>query len=260
MTANLRRLYAVTALLALLLVACGGGDGGSGSGATTTAPGSTEATGATGASADQDDLARARAAAITVGDLPDGWRMVAETEDTPDFGAGDEDDMAALRESCPELENDMEVLLEAVGDPADVSRSFVVGTGTPTLESSPAVFADEQDAAQAFELMLSDVLVECLGTTFRQGMIDRQDATVGEVDITRIEIAPGDADTAGGLRLLLPMTIQGQDLMAEFDIAVIRAGAIVHSLMGFGIQGAGAFSDFGAVTDLAIERTTSAAS
>lgn len=260
MTANLRRFYAVTALLALLLVACGGGDGGSGSGATTTAPGSPEATVTTGPPADEDDLARARAAAISVGDLPDGWRMVAETEDTPDFGAGDEDDMATLRESCPELKRDMDALLEAVGDPADVSRSFVIGTGTPTLESSPAVFADDEGAAQAFELMVGDVLVECLGTTFRQGMIDRQDATVGDVDITRIEIEPGDADAAGGLRLLLPMTIQGQDLMAEFDIAVIRAGAIVHSLMGFGIQGAVPFPDFGAVVDTAIERTVSAAS
>lgn len=252
MTANLRRLLAATALLAMLTAACGGGDGGN------EADGSTDTTTAKTA-AEEQALARARDAAIAVDDLPEGWEMVAETEDTPDFGAGEDDDLAALEESCPELKKEMDTIRDEVGDPADVSRSFTAPAGTPTLESSPAVFDDEQHATQAFELMLSEVLVECLGTTFRQGMIDEQDAKVGEVDITEIDVEPGDADAAGGLRMLVPIAVQGQEMLAEFDIAVVRAGAVVHSLLGFSIQGAAPFSDFGALVETAIERTASAA-
>lgn len=263
MSPNLRRILAATALLAMLTAACGGGDGGNDDdGSTGTAASTTAAPGtSTGdAGADEKDLARARDAAIAVDDLPEGWEMVAETEDTPDFGAGEEDDLSALEEACPELKKEMEAVRDEVGDPADVSRSFTAPSGTPTLESSPAVFDDGQHATQAFELMLSEVLVECLGTSFREGMIDEQDAKVGDVDIAEVDVEPGDADAAGGLRMLVPMTIQGQELLAEFDIAVIRAGTVVHSLLGFSIQGAAPFPDFGVLVDTAIDKTVSAAS
>lgn len=267
MNSSLHRLVAVGVLLALALAACGGGDGGGGA-TTTDAAVTTTADGEAGDDADSDGgddttvdpvaLAQARDAALTLGDLPDGWTMIAEEEASDDDlgGGNDAEEAAALGGACPDVQREMEAIKEQ-DDPADVTRSFAAGSSTPTLESDAAVFADEPIATRAFELLAGDDLAECMGRVLASSF---GGAEVGEPEVSRLEIDAGDAEQAGWNRVRLPATVEGRELVVQVDVVAVRAGAVVHSLLGSSIDELAPFPELADVVDTAVRRTAAAAS
>lgn len=269
MTSSLHRPVAVGVLLALALAACGGGDGG-GANATTTDAAVTTTTDAAGEAGDDPGsggdggdgvdpaaLTQARDAALTLGDMPDGWTMIGEQEDSDDLGGGnDAEEAAALGGTCPDVQREMEAIKEQ-DDPADVTRSFAAGSRTPTLESDAAVFADEPIATRAFELLAGDDLAECMGRVLASSF---GGAEGGEPEVSRLEIDAGGAEQAGWHRVRLPATVEGRDLVVQVDVVALRVGTVVHSLLGSSIDELAPFPELVDVVDAAIRRTAVAAS
>lgn len=273
MTSNLRRLVAVSALLALALAACGGGGSGNDADPTTTAPEATTTTTADsegtdggesdggesdgGTSDDPEALAQARAAALTVDDLPEGWTMTAEEENADDF-AGDENE-GVLEDLCPEVKDEIDAIRAEAGDPADVSRDFEPAGGMPAVQSSPDVFGDEALATRAFEVMMSEELAQCTGDMFAELMRTEQGADVGDVDISELKVDAGDADRAGGMSIRLSVTADGQTADMQIDLVLVQAGPILHSLMAMTVDGIAPFPEMEDVVDAAVRRTVAAA-
>ena len=278
---------AVAAALALALPACGGADdvaglvGGtttvssdegsaattaetsettgttetSGTTETTETPGTTGTSQTTGAPADPADLELARSAALELGDLPEGWTLDDEDEDTGSFGAADDDE---FQEACPGVFEEVRAIISEGGEPAEVTRSFSAAAGMPSVESAPVVFETEELAARAGNLVGGDEFLRCMSDELAAGAESDGGAEMGDPEIEQLEIDAPGLDAAGGIELVIPVSSEGTSMTMRLSIVVLRSGRLLHMLMLLTVDGMAPFPEAQDVIDAAVARTAGA--
>ena len=215
----------------------------------------TETTGDDGAEpADPDDTELARSAALTLDDMPAGWKLDDEDENTGNFGSTEDEE---FQQGCPEVYSEIQSIIDAGGEPADVSRSFSKADGMPSVESSPAVFDDDSLAERAFEVVVGGGFADCV-TEVLAGDADGDGAPdVAASEVTPLPLDAGPLDDAGGFELRADFDTGGVAMTTRYTIIVLRSGRLLHMVVLLSIDEMAPFPEAQDVIDAAIARTAS---
>lgn len=183
----------------------------------------------------EEDLALARAAALTLDDLPSGWVMDSEEEDTESFGEDEEGEFATM---CPDEWAEVRDILAEGGPPMDVSRSFTVESGMPSVNSGPIVFDDDGLARRAYEMFVSG-FAGCMGTALVESITGSTGSGAGEPDMDLVLIDEGGLDGASAFRFTVPFASETGEGTMTLDLAALRSGRVLHLVMAMGAVGGG---------------------
>lgn len=282
-----RRLSAVATLAVLstastLVAGCGGGGGvgdlvggattttrkvaaaasSTSSGATVPTTAATETTetteggtATTGAPANAEDLALARSAALQLRDLPSGWTLDDEKVNTGDFGSSSD---AEFEKSCPDVYDEVQSIISEGGQPSDVTRSFSTGDGMPSVDSSPTVFASEDFAKRAFDVIAGGKFAHCMKDVIPGVAGSSGGAGLSQPEIKVFEFDGRGLDDSGGFAVSMPVSAGGTSMVMQFAIAAMRSGRLVHVLALVSVDGMSPFPQRQDVVAAAVARTAAA--
>ncbi|MCZ7535241.1 MAG: hypothetical protein M5T61_04375 [Acidimicrobiia bacterium] len=207
------------------------------------------------APADPADLALARSAALDVGDLPAGWTLDDESENTGTFGSVDDEE---FRDACPAVYEEVTSIVADGGEPVDVSHSFSREGGMPSLDSTPSVFGSDDLAARAFAVINGDAFYDCIATDLAASVDPGGGTEMGDPDLERIPVEGPGLDDAGGFSLMVPVTSQGTVMTMRYSIVALRSGRLLHMIVMLSVEETAPFPEMGDVIDAAVARTAAA--
>jgi hypothetical protein len=160
-----------------------------------------------------EDQRIADEAQLTLEDFPTGWQENDENAQEPE-------------------QSPCDAVKEARGSTTARGASPDFSEGNNTEAGSFAyIYADEPDAAQAFDALASDETRECLGQSIADELADQaaergvtgSDLEVGDASTSRVSIDPlGDDREA--IRVQVPISSEGVDADYYIDAAYIRVG------------------------------------
>lgn len=174
---------------------------------------------ATTAAAAADPAADKRiadASLLTVADLPGGWKESAK--DDPDNDP-----------TCPAID-----AAKAAASARAVTPDFA--KGELFLDESVYVMADEAAAEKAFAAILSDETRTCLGDDLAKQLekeIKDDTTSVGDIVTEPLDGADAGAES-GGFKVIVPITVQGQEVSIAVDAAIVRVGRTLAFLSAGG--------------------------
>ncbi len=223
---------------------------------TTTAPTDTTGTPPTSAApADPADLALARSAALEISDVPAGWTLDSEDENTASFGSTDDE---SFREACPTVHEEVQAIVAEGGEPVDVRRSFSKEGGMPSVESSPTVFATDDLAARAYAVITGRDFADCIGEDLAASAGDSGGAEMGDPGLETIPVEAPGLDAAGGISVTVPVTSQGIEMTMRYSIVVLRSGRLLNMVQMISVEESAPFPEVQDVIDAAVARTAAA--
>lgn len=210
----MNRGLAVVIVGALVTAGCGGDDEPS----ETSAPNPTEA-------ASPEEQAVVDGALLELSDFPSGWsQRTAEDEEDPREEDGQ-------REIAKCIGVDFERLY---GEDVNADSPTFVSPGDEEVSSSAVIEETEEDARFVVETLATDKALTCVAEQLQDYMEERtrgEDAEIGTVAVDRMSFTQlGDRTDA--YRITVPISMEGLETDAYFDIATVlvgRAGATVQA-------------------------------
>jgi hypothetical protein len=161
------------------------------------------------------DFDLADAALLQLPDLPAGWTVEADEEDS----AADD----RLFE-CYGAEDDVEAVIR--NDEAEAERSFE--SGGAHLSASVTVYPTVEYAAASFDPIRDPNFAECFRRTFQEEIGRDTSATV-EVRAEALPV-PALGDDAGGLRFPVTLSGPGGQVTTAIDLVIVRDGRAIAGL------------------------------
>jgi hypothetical protein len=180
------------------------------------------------ATARVDDQELAERSVFQASDFPTGWVAAADDGSEDEASSFEEDEFAA----CAGLEGLFGTDDEAEDDASGEAESpeFTLGD-IRTAGSSAFVSGTDSEAKLAIRLIGGDRLKGCFSDlivqAFEEGLAEEgaEGITLGDVTVTDPGILT-TADETSTLRVLLPLTIAGEDLTFSFDFVFVREGRV----------------------------------
>jgi len=185
------RITGLLTVAALVLVGCGGAD---------QTPTATPTATPTVQKAAERELAKQ--STLQLEDFPSGWTQLDDEEHSPSI--------------CRTVEDVKKQTTARVTAP-----SFAHGSNTQ-VQNTIYLFADEQRAADAFELLTSEDTRGCYVQVVTKAFSGTAGLKVGKAQSGRLSVEPlgDDRDAA---RITVPITAKGVDVDVVVDIVFVRA-------------------------------------
>lgn len=252
------KLVSLLAAPILILTACGGNDDDKDASAVEssdpTASSDEPEEETSPSSPDPADLKIAEAALLTLADFPVGWEAVPAEDDDQDV-EGQEEIAECIGVDYDELYD---------GSNAEAQSPAFTNEDDEDVSVEVTVDATEEEMAEAFAIAASPEFRECVteaaGDAMEEAFADAEDEGAEVGDITLNEVSLGSyGDETVAFRLTIPIEMEGFNLEATGDFAVVRVGRGMTFLDSTRFSfGSMTTEDFVGYVELAAQRLESA--
>lgn len=171
------------------------------------------------------DVVLSESALLTVEDLPTGWKADPSPSNESSF------DYARIQEVCPAAAHALDGLSAHQGlETAKAHASFRLGDqGLPGIQSSVLVSADVEIAGQGYITFTSESFRSCLLRILTTN-IEAKGFTPGE-PLTALLPIDAVGDEAEAVRVTVPISAYGTQVLLFFDYVVIRVDKVLQILI-----------------------------
>ncbi|MBS4752242.1 hypothetical protein KG112_05395 [Nocardioides sp. zg-ZUI104] len=215
----------------LALTACSGSDeaaspGGDGA-QSQSSPNPSETSDPTApASPSPADIALAEAALLTLSDFPAGWESVPQPEEDGDDTKEREKIANCVGVSYDTLYSDAN---------AEAESPDFTNEDDETVSVRVVVDTDESTTIENFGIVASPKYRECvskyMGEAVEESMNDQKDGKVGNLSLNEVSLG-NHGDQTVAFRVTIPIEVQGFNLEATGDFALVRVGRALTNVSG----------------------------